>query len=74
MYARIALPIHVETAAAYATARGPFALRFGLGLSPRLAESGGPYLEADFDQALGAANDALSTWHFWLNFGLDFRL
>jgi hypothetical protein len=74
VYARLAVPIHLETAAEYAKSRGPFALRFGLGLSPRLAEEGGPYLEADFDQAVGSSNDARVTWHLLLNFGLDFRL
>src|SRR5205823_6031617 len=66
--------LHLETPAPYDTTRRTFNLRFGLGVSPRLAEDGGPYLEADFDQALGARNEALSTWHILLNFGLDFRL
>ncbi|TMB30952.1 MAG: hypothetical protein E6J61_11545 [Deltaproteobacteria bacterium] len=74
VYARVALPIHLETPAPYDTTRRTFNLWFGLGVSPRLAEDGGPYLEADFDQALGARNEALSTWHILLNFGLDFRL
>jgi hypothetical protein len=76
LYARVAIPINIETPEPYDSGRSTFDLRFGVGCSLPVTVFR-IYFETDADFSLAGGGNrppsSFETWHVWLSTGVDLR-